>query len=159
MSTHSAPTKQYFVPPCGAKKGNKKQCLWLTHLNGSEAIGSVTQCYFDDDKSLFAIKDVMPCQSRMPMIILQWVQGVPCIRECILNQILDTHITPHCYSVSRGKGNFTLVLSLCEGALNTWDELNLWERWAPVITLKWCHIDETFLSITSLWLGAKSPQS
>ena len=41
---------------------------------------------------------------------------------------LRDHITPRCYGAFEGDGVDVLVLDLCDGILNSWEELSTTER-------------------------------
>ena len=115
-----------FVPPGGAEKGKKKRRLWSTSLIGSGATGSVWRCHFDDDRGLYAIKVVSNREHEREFF--KEFEVYLALENAYQTKTLETNITPHCYGVFKGEGYFALVLGLCEGALNTWDELNISER-------------------------------
>lgn len=128
-----------FVLPQYAKNRNGTQCLWLTHIIGSGSTGNVIwQGHFDSSASgdSFAIKVVEfshDCEGDEGDEIRQQQfcneLGVYLSLEMAYQSgKLHYHITPHCYGAFEGNNAHVLILELCHGTLNGWDELNISER-------------------------------
>jgi hypothetical protein len=120
-----------FVPPQCAHNGNGKRRLWLTRLIGFGSTGNVWQCRFDNSDGLFAIK-VVEMLRRSDVERRQRFRnefGVYLTLEMAYQSgKLHDRITPHCYGAFEGDGIDVLILELCDGTLNGWDELNASER-------------------------------
>lgn len=104
----------------------------MTHLIGFGSTGSVWQCRFDDSEGLYAIKVVeLLCRSddlERQRRFYHELEACLALETAYRTTTLCHRITPRCYGAFKGDGDFALVLELCTGALNTWDELNVSER-------------------------------
>lgn len=128
-----------FVPPQCAQDRNRKQRLWLTRLIGFGSTGHVWQCRFDSSDGLFAIKVVELLRKPDTKRRQRFYNEVGVYRTLEMayqSGQLPNRIAPHCYGAFRDDGVYVLILELCDGALNSWDELNISERWASVVTFK-----------------------
>lgn len=120
-----------FVLPKCAQDGNGKRRLWLTRFIGFGSTGNVWKCRFDNSDSLFAIK-VVELLRRSDVGRQQRLRnefGVYLTLEMAYQSgQLHDRITPHCYGAFEGDGVYVLILELCDGTLNAWNELNVSER-------------------------------
>ena len=108
-----------------------KQRLWLTCFVGSGSTGNVWECRFDNCDDLFAVKVV-------EVLLLSDVGSRQRIRiEFNLYLTLEgayhsgqlrDRIAPRCYGTFKGNRMDILILDLCEGILNEWEELSSPER-------------------------------
>jgi hypothetical protein len=116
------------LPECN---GNSKRRLWLTRCIGSGSTGSVWQCRFDNSDDSFAVK------------IVEVLRRSDTDRQKRLHNEFNTYLTldeayqsgnvcdriaPRCYGAFEGNGVDLLILDLCDGNLNDWDELSRSER-------------------------------
>jgi hypothetical protein len=120
-----------FVPPQCIENWYEKRLLWLTRLVGFGSTGNVWQCRFDNSDGLFAIK-VVELLRRSDVGRRERFHNEVEIYFALemayqSGQLLD-RITPHCYGAFVGDRIYGLILELCDGALNDWDELNHSER-------------------------------
>ncbi|KAI9464522.1 hypothetical protein BJY52DRAFT_1145192 [Lactarius psammicola] len=127
---HSLPNNRFAPPQC-AEKGNGKQRLWLTRLMGYGSTGNVWQCRFDNGDGLFAIKVVELLRKsdveRQRRLCNEFEVYLTLEMAYQSGQLRD-RITPHCYGAFGGDGTDVLILELCDGTINSWDELNISER-------------------------------
>ena len=117
-----------FVLPLFAKNGDRKQRLWLTRVIGSGSTGTVWQCRSDESVGLYAIKVVeLLCRSDEERLrrFSDEVEVYLTLEMAYRSGQLCNRITPHCYGAFKGDRTNVLVLELCDGTLNSWDELNI----------------------------------
>jgi hypothetical protein len=105
--------------------------VWLTRVVGSGSTGNVWECHFNGDTDLFALKvaEVLRCSDadrrnrlRREFDIYQTLENAYASGQ------LHGRITPRCYGAFEGDHMDVLILDLCEGMLNAWDELDTSER-------------------------------
>jgi hypothetical protein len=120
-----------FAPLQRAEKGNEKQRLWLTHFIGSGSTGDVWQCRFDNNDGLFAIKVVEVLRKsdvERQQRFYNEFEVYLTLEMAYQSERLRNRITPHCHGAFKGDRIDVLILELCDGVLNGWDELNDSER-------------------------------
>jgi hypothetical protein len=129
---HSLPNNTLVLPQYG-KNGNGQRRLWLSRRIGSGSTGEVWQCHFDNSDCLLAIKVVELFNATDG-------ERQRCERfhnEFRIYLMLETayqsgkvrhQIAPRCYGAFAGDDIYVLILELCNGALNDWDELSSSER-------------------------------
>ena len=132
MHLHPLPNN-IFVPPQCAENGNGKRRLWLTRLIGFGSTGNVWQCRFDNCDGLFAIKVVELLRRSESDVERQQrfcreTEVYLTLEMAYQSGQLRDRITPHCYGAFKGDGIDVLILELCDGTINGWDELNISER-------------------------------
>ena len=110
---------------------SSKQRLWLTRFVASGSTGNVWECRFDNCDDLFAVKVVEALRSSGATHAssrqrLRNELNVYLILDnaCHSGQIHD-HIAPRYYGAFKGNHVDVLILDLCEGILNQWEELSL----------------------------------
>jgi hypothetical protein len=110
---------------------NSKRRLWLTRFVGSGSTGNVWQCRFGNSDDLFAVKIVEVLRRsdadrrqrlRNEFSVYLTLDGV------YQSGQLRDRIAPRCYGAFEGNSTDVLILELCDGILNTWDELSTPER-------------------------------
>jgi hypothetical protein len=120
-----------LVLPLFAKNGDRKQRLWLTRVIGSGSTGTVWQCHSDKSDGLYAIKVAeLLCRSDVERLRRFWneVEIYLTLEMAHQSGQLCNRVTPHCYGAFKDDRTNVLVLELCNGTLNSWDELNISER-------------------------------
>ena len=132
------------IPPCARKD---KPRLWLTHFVGFGSTGNVWQCHFDNSDDLFAAKIVelirhsdAASRQRLHNEFKVYLS----LEEAYQSGRLHDRIAPRCYGAFEGHCMDVLILDLCDGILNSWDDLSASERYAAEIMLNNCsYIDDT----------------
>lgn len=118
--------------PIFAENGDsKRRRLWLTDLIGSGSTGAVWQCRPDKSDCSYAIKVVESlCEDDMQRQQRFWKEFRVYLTLEMAYRLknLRNRITPHFYGAFRDDRNSVLVLGLCNGTLNNWDELDASER-------------------------------
>jgi hypothetical protein len=110
---------------------NNKLRLWLTCFMASGSTGNVWQCHFDNSNDSFAAKIV---EVLRPSDIenRQWLRDefkiYLILDEAYQSGQLRNCITLHCYGLFEGNSIDILILDLCDGILNSWDELSASEQ-------------------------------
>jgi hypothetical protein len=114
--------------PVSDKNGQRR--LWLTRFIGFGSTGNVWKCRFDNSDDLFAVKIVellrhsdMDSRQRLRNEFNIYL----IIEAAYQSRLLRDRITPRCYGAFEGDGVDVLVLDLCDGILNSWDELSTTE--------------------------------
>ena len=106
---------------------NGQRRLWLTRFIGSGSTGSVWQSHFDNSDVSFAVKIVEVLRSsdtdRRQRLHNEFNVYLK-IAAAYRSKLLRDPIAPLCYGAFEGDGVDVLVLDLCDGTLNTWDELS-----------------------------------
>jgi hypothetical protein len=118
-----------FVLPRRAE--NSKPCLWLTRFVASGSTGNVWQCCFDNREDLYAAKIVeVLCHSDADnqQRLRNEFDVYLILDEAYQSGRLHDRIAPRCYGAFEGNGVDILILDLCDGVLNVWDELSASER-------------------------------
>ncbi|KIM76170.1 hypothetical protein PILCRDRAFT_98772 [Piloderma croceum F 1598] len=95
-----------ILPGCA---GHSKSRLWLTCFVASGSTGNIWECCFDNCDDLFAAKIL-----NVYLILDKAHQS---------GQLHD-RIALRCYGAFEGNGVDILILDLCNGVLNAWDELS-----------------------------------
>ena len=106
---------------------NAQQRLWLTRFIGSGSTGKVWQCHFDSSDDSFAVKIVellYPSDIDSRQRLRNEFSVYLIIEAAYQSKQLRDRITPRCYGAFEGDGVAVLVLDLCGGILNSWDELS-----------------------------------
>ena len=116
------------LPHC-AKNGNRR--LWLTRFVGSGSTGNVWQCCFDGSVDFFIAK-IVEVLCRADTDNRQRLHDKFNI-YLTLEKAYQSHqphdrIAPRCYGAFEGDTVAVLILDLCDGVLNEWEELNDPER-------------------------------
>ncbi len=116
------------LPHC-AKNGNRR--LWLTRFVGSGSTGNVWQCCFDGSVDFFIAK-IVEVLRRADTDNRQRLHDKFNI-YLTLEKAYQSHqphdrIAPRCYGAFEGDTVAVLILDLCDGVLNEWEELNDPER-------------------------------
>ena len=104
-----------------------KPCLWLTCVIGSGSTGIVWQCCSDESSGLYVIKVVeLLCKSDVEHLeqFRNEVEVYLTLEMAYRSRQLCNRITPYCYGAFKDDRTNVLVLELCDGTLNSWDELN-----------------------------------
>ncbi len=109
---------------------NGQRRLWLTRFIGFGSTGNVWKCHFDNSDDSFAVKIVellhhADVDSRQRLHSEFTVYLI--IEAAYQSRRLRNRITPRCYGAFEGDGVDVLVLDLCDGILNEWDELSATE--------------------------------
>jgi hypothetical protein len=106
---------------------NGQRRLWLTRFIGLGSTGKVWQSHFDNSDDSFAVKIVellyhsdMDSRQRLRNEFNVYL----IIEAAYQSGRLRDRITPRCYGAFEGDGVDVLLLDLCNGILNTWDELS-----------------------------------
>ncbi|KAF8461811.1 kinase-like domain-containing protein [Russula ochroleuca] len=110
---------------------NGKQRLWLTRFVGSGSTGRVWQCHFDDSDDLFAVKIVellCPSDADSRQRLQNEFNMYLALEAAYKSGQLCDRIAPHCYGAYEGDGVNIIILGLCDGVLNAWDELSAPEQ-------------------------------
>jgi hypothetical protein len=116
------------LPGCAE---NNKPRLWLTRFVASGSTGNVWQCCFDNRDDLFAAKivEVLRDSDADNRERLRNEFDVYLILDEVYRSgQLHDRIALRCYGAFEGNGTDILILDLCDGVLNTWDELSASER-------------------------------
>ncbi|KAF8272453.1 hypothetical protein EI94DRAFT_1769734 [Lactarius quietus] len=127
---HPLPSNK-FVLPLHAESRYGKQRLWLTSVIGSGSTGTVWKCRSDKNDGLFAIKVVeFLCRSDVERQrrFCNEFETYLSLEMAYQSRKLCDRITPYCYGAYKGDRTNVLILELCDGTLNSWDELNTSER-------------------------------
>jgi hypothetical protein len=113
-----------LVIPGSEKNGQRR--LWLTRFIGFGSTGKVWQSRFDNSDDSFAVKIVellYPSDIDSRQRLRNEFNVYLIIEAAYQSRRLRDHITPRCYGAFEGDGVDVLVLDLCDGILNSWDEL------------------------------------
>ncbi|KAM6493291.1 hypothetical protein JOM56_011425 [Amanita muscaria] len=126
---HSMPNNTLVLPQCAR---SSKQRLWLTRFIASGSTGNVWQCRFDDCDDLFAGKvvEVLRLSDAGSRQRLRNEFNVYLtLEKAHQSGQLRDRIAPCCHGAfSKGNGVDILILDLCDGILNEWEELRAPER-------------------------------
>jgi hypothetical protein len=110
---------------------NSKARLWLTRFVASGSTGNVWQCRFDNSDDSFAAK-IVEVSRRSDADSRQRLRNefnvYLILDEAYQSGQLHERIAPRCYGAFEGNGVDVLILDLCNGILNAWDELSASER-------------------------------
>jgi hypothetical protein len=116
------------LPMCAR---NDKPRLWLTRFMASGSTGNVWQCHFDNSDDSFAAKIVevlRPSDTENRQRLRNEFKIYLILDEAYQSGQLRNRIAPRCYGAFEGNGIDVLILDLCDGILNSWDELSASER-------------------------------
>lgn len=106
---------------------NTQQRLWLTRFIGSGSTGKVWQSHLDNSDDSFAVKIVellYPSDIDSRQRLRNEFSVYLFIEAAYQSKRLRDRITPRCYGAFEGDGVDVLVLDLCGGIPNSWDELS-----------------------------------
>jgi hypothetical protein len=110
---------------------NDKPRLWLTCFIASGLTGNIWQCHFDNSNDSFAAKIIevlCPSETENQQRLRNEFKIYLILDEAYQSGRLCNHIAPCCYGAFEGNGIDVLILDLCDGILNSWDELSTSER-------------------------------
>jgi hypothetical protein len=131
-------------PPCAR---NDKLRLWFTGFIASGSTGNVWQCRFDTSSDSFAAKIVevlRPSDTEKRQRLRNEFKIYLILDEAYQSGRLHDRIAPRCYGAFEGSRMDVLILDLCDGILNSWDDLSASERYAAEIMSNNCsYIDDT----------------
>jgi hypothetical protein len=132
------------IPPCAR---NDKLRLWFTGFIASGSTGNVWQCRFDTSYDSFAAKVVevlRPSDTEKRQRLRNEFKIYLILDEACQSGRLHDRIAPRCYGAFEGSGMDVLILDLCDGILNSWDDLSTSERYATEIMSNNCsYINDT----------------
>jgi hypothetical protein len=132
------------IPPCTR---NDKPRLWFTHYIASGLTGNVWQCRFDTSNDTFAAKTVealRPSDTENRQRLRNEFKIYLILDEAYQSGRLHDRIAPRCYGAFEGSGMDVLILDLCDGILNPWDDLSALEWYVVEIMSNNCsYIDDT----------------
>jgi hypothetical protein len=106
---------------------NGQRRLWLTRFIGLGSTGKVWKSHFDNNDDSFAVKIVellYPSDMDNRQRLRNEFNVYLIIEAAYQSGRLHDRITPRCYGAFEGDGVDVLVLDLCDGILNAWDELS-----------------------------------
>ena len=104
---------------------NSKPSLWLTRFVALGLTSNIWQCCFDSRDDLFTTKIVeVLCHSDTDnqQQLHNEFNIYLILKEAYQSGQLQDHIAPHCYGAFEGNGIDIIILNLCDGVLNAWDE-------------------------------------
>ena len=130
-------TNTLALPP--SQRTDGKQRLWLTRCVGSGSTGNVWECHFDTSNDLFAAKVVevlRPSDAGARQRIRNEFNIYLYLDRAYNSGRLLDRIAPQCYGAFKGNRTDILILDLCVGILNEWEELSSPERYADTTMLK-----------------------
>jgi hypothetical protein len=134
----------FAIPPCAR---NDKPRLWFTRFIASGSTGSVWQCRFDTSYDPFAAKTVELLRSshkQKRQRLRNEFKIYLILDKAYQSGRLHDRIAPRCYGAFEGSHMDVLILDLCDGILNSWDDLSASERYAAEIMSNNCsYIDDT----------------
>lgn len=119
------------LPQHAGSPRSAKQRLWLTRLVGWGSTDSVWQCRFDMCDDLFAAKiaEVLsPNDANRRQRLRNEFSIYLTPEKAYQSGQLHDGIFPRCYGAFTGNHADVLILDLCDGTLNNWEELNRPER-------------------------------
>ena len=93
--------------------------------------GNVWECRFDNYDDLFAVKVVevlRPSDADSRQRLRNEFNIYLTLEKAYHSGLLGDRIAPRCYGAFKGNRVDVLILDLCEGILNQWDELSAPER-------------------------------
>jgi hypothetical protein len=132
------------IPPCAR---NDKLRLWFTGFIASGSTGSVWQCRFDTSSDSFAAKIVevlRPSDTGNRQRLRNEFKIYLTLDEAYQSGRLRERIAPRCYGGFEGSRMDVLILDLCDGILNSWDDLSASERYGAEIMSNTCsYINDT----------------
>ncbi|KIL54825.1 hypothetical protein M378DRAFT_91869 [Amanita muscaria Koide BX008] len=108
-----------------------KQRLWLTRFIASGSTGNVWECRFDNCDDLFAVKIVevlRPSDAGSRQRLHNEFNVYLTLDKAYQSGQLCDRIAPCCYGAFKGNHVDVLILDLCDGILNDWEELSAPER-------------------------------
>jgi hypothetical protein len=132
------------IPPCAR---NDKLRLWFTSFIASGSTGNVWKCRFDTSFDSFAAKIVevlRPSDTEKRQRLRNEFKMYLILDEAYQSGRLHDRIAPRCYGAFEGSRMDVLILDLCDGILNSWDDLSASERYAAEIMSNNCsYIDDS----------------
>jgi len=93
--------------------------------------GDVWECHFNGDTKSYALKivEVLHISDADRQKRLHHEFGIyQALEDAYVSGQLHSRIAPHCYGAFHGNRMDVLILELCNGRLNGWDELSTSER-------------------------------
>ncbi|KAI0291556.1 hypothetical protein BC826DRAFT_1022434 [Russula brevipes] len=114
----------FAIPPWSRKD---KLRLWFTRLIASGSTGSVWQCRFNTSYDPFAAKVVevlRPSDTEKRQRLRNEFKVHLILDEAYQSGRLHERIAPRCYGAFEGSRMDVLILDLCDGILNSWDDLS-----------------------------------
>ena len=136
----------FAIPPCAR---NEKLRLWFTRFIASGSTGNDWQCRFDTSYDSFSAKIVevlCPSDTENQQRLRNEFKIYLILDEAYQSVRLHDRIAPRCYGAFEGSGMDVLILdfTLCDGTLNSWDDLSTSERYAAEIMSNNCsYTDDT----------------
>lgn len=131
------------IPPCAR---DDKLRLWFIGFIASGSTGSVWQCRFDASYDSFAAKIVevlRPSDTEKRQRLRNEFKIYLILDEAYQSGRLHDRIAPRCYGAFEGSRMDVLILDLCDGILNSWDDLCASERYVAEIMSNNCsYIDD-----------------
>ncbi|KIM80579.1 hypothetical protein PILCRDRAFT_73114 [Piloderma croceum F 1598] len=129
MHLYTMSNNTLVLPQCAR---NSKPRLWLTRFVASGSTGNAWQCRFDNSDDLFTAK-IVEVLHRSDADSRQRLRNEFNV-YLILDEVYQSgrlcdHIAPRCYGAFEGNTVDVLILDLCDGILNAWDELSASERY------------------------------
>lgn len=116
------------LPLC-ANNGNRR--LWLTRFVGSGSTGNAWQCCFDGSVDFLVVK-IVEVLRRADADKRQRLHDefniYLTLEQAYQSRQSRNRVAPQCYGAFEGNGVAVLILDLCAGVLNEWEELNDSER-------------------------------
>ncbi|KAI0302510.1 hypothetical protein BC826DRAFT_1089655 [Russula brevipes] len=114
----------FAIPPWARKD---KLRLWCTRFIASGSTGSVWQCHFNTSCDLFAAKIVevlRPSDTEKRQRLRNEFKVHLILDQAYQSGRLHDRIAPRCYGAFEGSRMDVLILDLCDGILNSWDDLS-----------------------------------
>jgi len=105
--------------------------MWLTRFVAFGSTSNVWQCRFDNSADLFALKCVevlRPTDTDSRQRLRNEFNVYLTLENAYHSRQLQDQIAPHCYGAFKGYRMDVLILDLCDGVLNAWDELSSSDR-------------------------------
>jgi hypothetical protein len=131
------------IPPYAR---NDKPRLWFTRFIASGSTGNVWQCRFDSSDSFAAkvVEVLRPSDTENRQRLRNEFKVYLILDEAFQSGRLHERIAPRCYGAFEGSYMDVLILDLCDGILNSWDDLSASERYVAEIMSSNCsYIDDT----------------
>ena len=117
--------------PAFPQCAESKQRLWLTRFVASGSTGNVWECLFDNRDDPFAVKVVevlLPSDAGSRQRLHNEFNVYLTLDTAYHSGQLGDRIAPRCYGAFKGNRVDVLILDLCKGTLNQWEELHAPER-------------------------------
>ncbi|KAI0294177.1 hypothetical protein BC826DRAFT_1012766 [Russula brevipes] len=121
---YTMPNNVFTIPPWARED---KLRLWFTRFIASGSTGSVWQCRFNTSNDSFAAKIVemlRPSDTEKRQRLRNEFKTYLILEEAYQSGRLHDPIAPRCYGAFEGSRMDVLILDLCDGILNSWDDLS-----------------------------------